>query len=242
MGTAGYMSPEQARGKPVDKRSDIFSFGCVVYELLTGERPFGGETVSDAIGAVLHTDPPLDRLPAGTPSRVRDVLRRCLQRDKRARYRDVGDVLLDLEPEAAGDPAVDASVLVQARRRARWLAAAAFVAGAALLGTVQWLRPGPTVEPAPPRRFSIGGFSLLVDQFLSTAISPSGSHLALRGAGDDGLSRLFLRALDSVSLVPVAGRCPSGARRRSRPGSGRRARAPGQSARARAGTRPRRTP
>jgi serine/threonine protein kinase len=97
MGTAGYMSPEQARGKPVDRRTDIFSFGCVLYELLTRERPFAGETVSDAIGAVLHKTADLDRLPSEVPPHVRRVIDRCLQRDKALRYRDIGDVLLDLQ-------------------------------------------------------------------------------------------------------------------------------------------------
>jgi serine/threonine-protein kinase len=109
MGTAGYMSPEQARGKLVDKRSDIFSFGVVLYEMLTGSRAFGGETVSDSIGAVLHKPLDFSRLPPGTPPSVRRVLERCLQRDKALRYRDIGDVRLELlhtgaEHDAPPDP------------------------------------------------------------------------------------------------------------------------------------------
>ncbi len=96
LGTAAYMSPEQARGRRVDKRTDIWSFGVVLYELLTGASPFVGETVSDSIGAVLHKGIDLERLPADTPAGVRRVLSRCVERDKKLRYRDIGDVRLEL--------------------------------------------------------------------------------------------------------------------------------------------------
>ncbi len=96
LGTAAYMSPEQARGRRVDKRTDIWSFGVVLYEMLTGQSPFRGETASDSIGAVLHKNLDLTRLPRDTPERVQRVLRRCLQRDKTLRYRDIGDVRIEL--------------------------------------------------------------------------------------------------------------------------------------------------
>jgi len=83
MSTAGYMSPEQARGKPVDKRSDIFSFGCVLYEMLTGTGPFPGETVTDSLGAILHSEPNWAMLPASTPRRVRELLTNCLAKDRK---------------------------------------------------------------------------------------------------------------------------------------------------------------
>ena len=97
LGTAAYMSPEQARGRTVDKRTDIWSFGVILYEMLTGVCPFIGETVSDSIGAVLHKGVELDRLPSTTPAMVRHVLKRCLERDKATRYRDIGDVRIELE-------------------------------------------------------------------------------------------------------------------------------------------------
>ncbi|MHC4975494.1 MAG: protein kinase domain-containing protein [Planctomycetota bacterium] len=96
MGTAAYMSPEQARGRKVDKRSDIWSFGVVLYEMLTGAGPFRGETVTDSIGAILHKDVDLNALPKDAPKGVRHVISRCLERDKSLRYRDIGDVRLDL--------------------------------------------------------------------------------------------------------------------------------------------------
>src|SRR6185436_6190373 len=105
LGTAAYMSPEQARGKPVDKRADIWGFGCLVFELLSGVRPFDGETVSDTLAAVLAKEPDWSKLPASTPARVRELLQRCLQKDVKRRLRDIHDARLDLaESAAAGGP------------------------------------------------------------------------------------------------------------------------------------------
>ena len=101
LGTAGYMSPEQARGKAVDKRSDILSFGCVLYECLTGTMVFGGETTSDAIAAILEREPDWSRLPARTPVRVRELLKHCLEKDQRRRLRDIGDARIELEQSIA---------------------------------------------------------------------------------------------------------------------------------------------
>ena len=90
LGTAAYMAPEQAKGKPADKRSDIWAFGCVLYEMLTGERAFEGEDVSDTMANVLKREPRWDRLPGTTPPAVRLLLRRCLRKDKRQRLQDAG--------------------------------------------------------------------------------------------------------------------------------------------------------
>jgi serine/threonine protein kinase len=96
LGTAAYMSPEQARGKPVDKRTDIWAFGCVLFEMLTGQRAFAGETVSDTIGAILHRDPDWNALPALLAPRVGELLKRCLEKDARLRLRDIGDARYEL--------------------------------------------------------------------------------------------------------------------------------------------------
>src|SRR5206468_8836104 len=95
MGTAGYMSPEQARGQNVDKRADIWSFGVVLYEMLTGQRMFSGETISDTLAAVLKTDPDWSALPPETPPAIRRVLRRCLARDRKQRLADIADARLE---------------------------------------------------------------------------------------------------------------------------------------------------
>ena len=97
LGTAAYMSPEQARGKSVDKRTDIWAFGCVLYEMLSGRRPFAGETVSDTIAAILEREPELSGLPERTPASLRTLVRRCLEKDPRQRLQDIGDARLELE-------------------------------------------------------------------------------------------------------------------------------------------------
>jgi hypothetical protein len=108
LGTAAYMSPEQARGKPVDKRTDIWAFGCVLYEMLTGRIAFPGETLSDTIVAILERPPDWSAIPAATPAALSQLLRRCLEKDARKRLRDIGDARLDLEnaPDAAVPGAV----------------------------------------------------------------------------------------------------------------------------------------
>jgi eukaryotic-like serine/threonine-protein kinase len=149
MGTAGYMSPEQARGKPVDKRSDIFSFGCVLYEMLTGEMPFRGETVADAIGATLHKESDLALLPPTTPRRVRDLIARCLAKDKRNRLHDAGDARLELEHAISGrEWASDAGPAANPRRRPLATVGAA-TALALLAGAVGWLAASQLRAPAP---------------------------------------------------------------------------------------------
>ena len=101
LGTAAYMSPEQARGKSVDKRADIWAFGCVLYEMLTGGRPFEGETISDTLASVLARDPDWNAIPATTPVKVRELLQRCLDKDPKRRMRDIGDARIELEQALA---------------------------------------------------------------------------------------------------------------------------------------------
>jgi eukaryotic-like serine/threonine-protein kinase len=101
LGTAAYMAPEQARGRPVDKRADIWAFGCVLYEMLAGRRAFAGEDVTDTLASVVRGEPDWDALPAAVPRRVRELLRRCLQKDPRARLRDIGDARLEIVAASA---------------------------------------------------------------------------------------------------------------------------------------------
>ena len=103
---AAYMSPEQARGKPLDQRTDIWSFGCVLYEMLTGRAVFGGATLSDTIANVLDRQPQWEALPSGTPPAVRKLLRRCLDKDPRDRLHDVADARVDIA-EARNAPEAD---------------------------------------------------------------------------------------------------------------------------------------
>jgi eukaryotic-like serine/threonine-protein kinase len=139
LGTAAYMSPEQAKGKPVDRRADIWAFGCVLYEMLTGKMAFDGETVTDTLVAIIKEEPDWSKLPAGTPARVRVLLQRCLQKDPKQRLRDIGDARISLDEVLSGaeDPSSPATVPVSdspLRRAFPWAVAAtlALVAGGAL--------------------------------------------------------------------------------------------------------------
>ncbi len=157
MGTAGYMSPEQARGKPVDKRSDIFSFGCVLYEMLTGVGPFPGETATDSLGAILHREPDWALLPPSTPARARELLRNCLAKDRRNRLHDIGDARLELERTIAGHEWTSAAPAAAAKKGALVPIAAA-CAVAALAGVGGWLLAGRfdrRVPASPPQTFHV---------------------------------------------------------------------------------------
>jgi serine/threonine-protein kinase len=174
MGTAGYMSPEQARGKTVDKRSDIFSFGCVLYEMLTGAMPFPGETVTDSIGAILHREPTWELLPAATPPRVRELLTTCMAKDRRSRLHDIGDARLALERTISGKEWTHSptAVATSSPSPLRWIfgaaAAISLLAGGWLLGrTLHTPTPPPksqpfhvsTTVPAKPGLSSISGIA-----------------------------------------------------------------------------------
>jgi len=143
VGTPAYMSPEQARGKPIDKRSDIWSFGCVLYECLTGEIAFGGETVTDTLAKILERDPDYTRIPAATPPTIQMLLRRCLAKDRKKRLHDIGDARVQIE-EAIADPSgstlgLSGSYVAVSSPRTKkallpWLVTALF----ALLAIVAW--------------------------------------------------------------------------------------------------------
>ncbi len=152
MGTAGYMSPEQARGKAVDKRSDIFSFGCVLFEMLSGSMPFRGETVADSLGATLHKEHDVALLPAAVPARIRELLANCLAKDRKQRLHDIGDARLELERAMTGREWLETSESTPARKsrvRSAIAGAAALIilAVGGLLGAF-FMRSAP--PPAPP--------------------------------------------------------------------------------------------
>jgi serine/threonine protein kinase len=190
LGTAGYMSPEQARGKPVDKRADIWAFGVILYEMLTGKRLFEGETVSDTLAAVLTREPDWDRV----PTKARPVLRHCLQKDPTKRLRDISGValLLDAAPEA-----VEAS-----RQLLAWIVASILLISTAALSYLHFREKAPVT--AEPMRFEIPP-KVALDWSSPFAISPDGHHLAFAALGSDDVVRLWIRDLNSLEARPLAG-------------------------------------
>jgi len=153
LGTAAYMSPEQAKGKPVDKRTDIFALGALFYEMLTGAKAFPGEDVSEVLAAVIKTEPDWDALSADIDARLRALLRGCLQKDKRVRRRDMGDVYVELE-DVRVHPFEAVPVASEAVAQRPWGAAIATLLAAGIAAYLGWtLKPEPT--HSPPVRFEV---------------------------------------------------------------------------------------
>ena len=149
LGTAAYMSPEQARGKPVDARTDIWAFGCVLYEMFTGKAAFTGETITDILGAIVKTEPDWSALPASTPSPIRRLLKRCLAKDPNDRLHSIADARLEIAEAKTEPGAIAPTVVLQPRReRMPWLIAAVaiFAALAMAAPAIRHLRSTP---PAP---------------------------------------------------------------------------------------------
>ena len=207
LGTAAYMSPEQARGQSVDKRSDIFSFGAVLYETITGRRAFAGDNATDLLAAIVSHDPDLTVLPAGTPAPVRRLLKRSLEKDKRRRLSDIADARLDID-EAIAPPASDAvaGAAPGPRRWPVWIAAAVALAGILLgAGGYAWLGPGPAA--GRPMRFVIAppATDPLYSESIGTqiAISPDGQYIVYVGAR--GTTQLYLRHINSLEARVLPG-------------------------------------
>ncbi len=204
LGTAAYMSPEQARGKPVDRRADIWAFGVVVFEMLTGRQLFGGETASDAIARILEREPDWAALPAAAPPRLVELLRRCLEKDARKRLRDIGDARLELEAIAASatEPAPRTSATAH---RSLWpIALSAVVAlGAGLAAGIAWRGSG--AEPAV-RRLSV---SLPPDVSMRMGGFAEGGRTLIgvgtRVEGGQPKRQLYRRPLDAFEWTPIAG-------------------------------------
>ncbi|MBI3047422.1 MAG: protein kinase [Acidobacteria bacterium] len=207
LGTAPYMSPEQARGKPVDRRTDIFAFGCVLYEMLTGRAAFAGEDVAAVLARVIEREPDWSALPAHVPPRVRELLRLCLEKNPKQRRQAASDVRIDLELALAEPaPAVVERPAPSGRpARRMWIVAAATaIVAAALGGLGVWL----TVRP-PSSRVTrtaiIPGPSVpltITTTSRDLAIAPDGSRIVYVGAD---ASRLVVRALDSLEPTALGG-------------------------------------
>jgi len=215
LGTAAYMSPEQARGKPVDRRTDMWAFGCVLYEMLTGHLLFAGETVSDCVARILTAEPDWDRLPAETPSPVRKLIRRCLTRDPARRQQGAGDARVVLEEvlrgEAGDDAVAPGGAAAPRARRKPWLVPAAVALGC-VLGALGWslLRSGADGAPTgPPVRLSV----VIPDDLRASVglLSPDGETFAITArpvapkTPDDEKPGIYLRRLDRYGFRFVPG-------------------------------------
>jgi serine/threonine-protein kinase len=212
LGTATYMSPEQARGQAVDKRADIWAFGCVLYEMLTGRTAFPGETISDTIAAILSREPEWKTLPGSTPEKIRDLLRRCLHKDPKRRLHDIADARIEIDEALTAPPAetppVASLTIVRPTSQSRRIAAFAAVAlvAASLAGIAVWLATRPilplphvsrfTITPSSEAAITIGG----TDRDL--AITLDGTRVVYVGANG---SALFVRVLDQLEATRLTG-------------------------------------
>lgn len=211
MGTAAYMSPEQVRGAAVDQRSDIWAFGVVLYEMLAGKRLFTGESVSDIVAGVLRAEPDWSILPADTPPRIRKLLHRCLERDRKQRLRDIGEARIAIDArEEEPSPAAYRRPLV-------WIVATAVLA---IVGAIGWLRPTSsgvhplvrisaalTPEPGPGSAFRLDSETVLEHRGPGSqlALSPDGTRLAITMRDMGGQVRLGTRRLDQSRFTPLLG-------------------------------------
>jgi eukaryotic-like serine/threonine-protein kinase len=210
LGTAAYMSPEQARGKTLDKRTDIWSFACVLYEMLTGRRAFGGDGISDTLVFILSKEPDWSALPSAAPAGIRRLLSRCLQKDPRRRLRDIGDARLEIERLLAGAPEDEAAPAIPPgpahgrRERLVW-AAASLALGAIVAGLATWVALRPAPGAAALKRFVIpvSGLGAVGSTALGrhvVTLSPDGRHLVFVAN-----RRLYLRPLNRLEAVPMGG-------------------------------------
>jgi serine/threonine-protein kinase len=202
LGTAAYMSPEQARGQAVDRRTDIWAFGCVLYEMLTGRHAFRGDHVSDILASVLAREPEYADLPASLPPRLTDALRRCLEKNPKRRWQAIGDLRVELD-QILADPTGGVVVAPPPRRNPLTLLLTAGAAALVAASAAWFLKPTAPAPPKPIVRFSFNaatGFQLFRGSSRSVfALSPDGRRLAY-----NMVNGIYLRTMDSLTsrLIP----------------------------------------
>jgi serine/threonine protein kinase len=203
LGTAAYMAPEQARGKPVDRRADIWAFGCVLYEMLTGARAFDGEDTTEILGAIVKTEPDWSRLSGTTPPRIVALMRRCLQKDPRRRQQHIGDARIEID-EAGESPELPATVAAGPRRRKAYLpwAVAALATSAALV--MAFATSSNRSPEAPVMRVDITTPPIMsLSQISDFALSPDGRFIAFVAGSQN--APISVRTLDSGEVRQLPG-------------------------------------
>jgi eukaryotic-like serine/threonine-protein kinase len=203
LGTAAYMSPEQAKGRPADTRSDIWAFGCVLFEMLTGKRPFDGEDVSDTLAAVLRAEPDWSALPAATPRAVRILLRRCLEKDRKRRLAHAADARLELDDARTEQPVASSPVVMKAPLARRAIPVAIGIAIASLATSALWWSLRPRIQTPIVTRFTIplaDDEQLVGYPFRAVAISPDGSQTVWASN-----LRLNSRSMGSLTRTAIPG-------------------------------------
>ena len=212
LGTAAYMAPEQARGKRVDRRADIWAFGCVLYEMLTGQKAFAGETTSDVLAGVIRAEPDWAAMPASVPRRVAELVRRCLQKDPKQRLRDIGEARIAIEGAMAGE--VEPSALGPAstqghgRSALPWAIAITALVLAIVAGALYWFERRPEAEPVVRASLLLG--QPLADVFgpnpgSPVTISRDGTRIVFVGMVPGKTAQLFLRPIDQQTTVAIPG-------------------------------------
>ena len=201
LGTPAYMSPEQARGKRVDKRADIWAFGCILYEMLTGKPLFTGQTMAEVLAAVIKDPPDLSGLPSQTPPNIRYLLSRCLEPDLRERLRDIGEARIIIEH---GGEASAAGATQPSQRWALWIGPGAFLLALAIAGAILWTRRPAPAETTRRLAISLPAGQQFPDTGQVMALSPDGKLLAY--VADEGNSRqIYLRSLNTFDVKTIPG-------------------------------------
>src|SRR5690349_3315750 len=205
MGTAAYMSPEQAKGKPVDRRADIWAFGVVLMEMLTGRPLYTGETVSEILAAVIRDQPDIGRLPARTPAAIRSLAQRCLDKDPQQRLRDIGEARIAIGRTLAGEPTgAEPPAPTSRTRPVPWALAAVSVLVSAGLAVLYWRAARPVERPLVRLSVDLGPDAVAGPRS-TAAISPDGRRLAFVARDAGGKELLATRLLDQPKPVLLPG-------------------------------------
>src|SRR5262249_25064745 len=207
LGTAAYMAPEQARGKAIDKRADIFAFGCVLFEMLTRRRAFEGDDISTTLAAVIKSDPEWSALPPAAPSSLRRLLLRCLHTDPKDRLRDMGEARIAIEHILSGaveEPVPSTAVLPTPWWRRAVIPTAALLVVSLMTAVIVWFAVRSTIAPPRVWRFQVtppSTAALTINNFTrDVALTPDGSRLIYVGANG---TTLFVRSLDQLEATPL---------------------------------------